>query len=230
MKEADLYLPVKSFLEQQGYEVKGEVRDCDVVAIRGAESPVVVELKLALNLNLILQAVARLSLTDKVYICVPKSAPLLKSKQKHVLRLLRRLGLGLITVSERQFVDAVLDPAPYQPRKSTIRKERLLSEFAQRVGDPNRGGAHTRSGLVTAYRQRAIRIATLLARNGPSKAAAIAAELNEPKARAILYRDVYGWFDRIERGIYALSPRGITELQTWKENQEGDQKENQEMK
>lgn len=220
MKEADLYLPIKGFLEQQDYEVKGEVRDCDIVAVRGTESPVVVELKLTLNLNLILQAVARLSLTDKVYIGVPKSAPLLKTKRKHVLKLLRSLGLGLITVSQSQLVDAVIDPAPYQPRKSSLRKERLLREFAKRVGDPNQGGSHTRSGLMTAYRQRAIRIATLLERNGPSKAAAIATELDEPNSRAILYRDVYGWFDRIERGIYALSPRGIKELVSWKEDQD----------
>ena len=116
MKEADLYLPIKGFLEQQDYEAKGEVRDCDIVAVRGTESPVVVELKLILNLNLILQAAARLSLTDKVYIGVPKSAPLLKTKRTHVLKLLRRLGLGLITVNQSQLVDAVLDPAPYQPR------------------------------------------------------------------------------------------------------------------
>ena len=32
--EADLYLPVKLFLEGQGYDVKGEVRGCDVVALR----------------------------------------------------------------------------------------------------------------------------------------------------------------------------------------------------
>jgi hypothetical protein len=53
-----------------------------------------------------------------------------------------------------------------------------------------------------------------------SKAAAIATELDEPKSRAILYRDVYGWFDRIERGIYALSPRGVKEIETWKEDRD----------
>ena len=46
MKESDLYLPLKRFLESQNYEVKGEVQDCDVVAVRGEEAPVVVELKL----------------------------------------------------------------------------------------------------------------------------------------------------------------------------------------
>ena len=30
--EADLYAPVKAYLEAQGYEVKSEVRGCDLVA------------------------------------------------------------------------------------------------------------------------------------------------------------------------------------------------------
>ena len=43
MKESELYLPVKRFLESQDYEVKGEVQDCDVLAVRDSEPPVVVE-------------------------------------------------------------------------------------------------------------------------------------------------------------------------------------------
>ena len=33
--EVALYLPVKAFLERQGYVVRGEVRGCDLVACRG---------------------------------------------------------------------------------------------------------------------------------------------------------------------------------------------------
>ena len=59
--EVDLYEPVKRFLEGLGYEAKGEVRGCDVVAVRlnadgGAEAPIVVELKLAFTLCFVLQA------------------------------------------------------------------------------------------------------------------------------------------------------------------------------
>ena len=50
MRETDLYPPVKAFLEAQGYTVKGEVEGCDVVALRGDEPPVVVELKTAFSL------------------------------------------------------------------------------------------------------------------------------------------------------------------------------------
>jgi hypothetical protein len=47
-REEDLYAPVKRFLEGLGYEAKGEVRGCDVLAVRpggGADPPVVVELR-----------------------------------------------------------------------------------------------------------------------------------------------------------------------------------------
>ena len=43
--EAELYGPVKAFLEDRGYEVKGEIGPCDLVAVRGDEAPVIVELK-----------------------------------------------------------------------------------------------------------------------------------------------------------------------------------------
>ena len=32
MREADLYAPVKAYLEAQGYEVKAEIGDCDLLA------------------------------------------------------------------------------------------------------------------------------------------------------------------------------------------------------
>lgn len=71
MKESDLYLPLKQYLESQNYEVKGEVCDCDVVAIRGDEPPVIVELKLTLNLDVLLQGVDRLALSSLIYVGIP---------------------------------------------------------------------------------------------------------------------------------------------------------------
>ncbi len=69
-RETDLYPPVKSFLEDQGYVVKAEVGAADVVAIRGEEPPVVVELKLGFSLALFHQCVARLKVSDDVYLAV----------------------------------------------------------------------------------------------------------------------------------------------------------------
>ncbi len=218
MKETALYPPLKRFLEGQGYTVKGEVGPCDVVAVRDGEPPVVVELKRTLNLELVLQAVDRLSLTDTVYLGVPEDAPALRrGKRKRVLRLLRLLGFGVVTISVApERVSVLLDPGPYGgPRISKARQQRLLGEFARRVGDPVAGGSDRRRGLLTAYRQRALAIARHLAEHGPTKAAVVAGAVEDPKAREVLYRDVYGWFERVDRGIYALTPKGRTELSGW---------------
>jgi len=223
MKESDLYLPLKRFLESQNYDVKGEVQDCDVLAVRAGkndlpETPVVVELKLSLNIEVILQAVDRLALTPKVYIGIPRKTKIFAKRRKRIVKLLRMLGLGLIVIDPKLStgaVDIVLDPGDYTPRKSKRRTERLLGEFMKRVGDPNLGGSAKRKGVMTAYRQRALAIARFLEEQGPTKASAVSASLGDPKARAIMYRDVYGWFDRVSLGMYELSPRGREEILLW---------------
>ena len=201
--ESDLYAPVKTLLEGQGYVVKGEVRGCDVVAVRAKEPPVVVELKRTFGLGLVLQGVDRLALTDLVYLAVgqwPK-------QMKNVKKLCRRLGLGFIVVAKDK-ADVVLDPVPYTPRQNKRKAGRLLGEHARRVGDPNLGGQAMRAPLMTAYRQEALRCAELLAANGPMKVAALRAACDAPKAAQILQQDVYGWFERVERGVYAITPKG----------------------
>ena len=220
MKESDLYLPLKRFLESQNYEVKGEVHDCDALAVRGKETPVVVELKLSLNLDVVLQAVERLSLTPKVYIGIPKQCKILNRRRRHIIKLLRMLGLGLVVIDldqETSSVKVLIDPGEYRPRKSKHRQERLLGEFIKRVGDPNLGGIEKRKGIMTAYRQQALAIARFLQKQGPTKASHITRTLREPKARGIMYRDVYGWFERVSLGVYELSPRGKREIPLWRE-------------
>ena len=34
LRESDLYGPVRDYLENLGYQVKGEVKDCDIAALR----------------------------------------------------------------------------------------------------------------------------------------------------------------------------------------------------
>ena len=217
MAEVDLYDPIKRFLEAQGYEVKGEVGPCDIVAVRGDEGPVVVELKEQLNLALILQAVDRLSASDAVYMAFRigkgRSASW-RSRRKQVTSLLRRLGLGLLTVSARGNVVPVLDPAPYRPRPNAGRRERLLKEFAERVGDPEAGGSASRQRL-TAYRQDALRCARELAEKGVLKVSAVREHTEVERAGPIMRDNHYGWFDRVKTGYYELSPKGHQDLGQW---------------
>jgi hypothetical protein len=218
IKETDLYPGVKRFLKNQGYTVKSEIEDCDILAVRGDEDPVIVELKTTLGLGVLLQAVQRKAISDKVYVAVPYDCAPMRTQYKPIIKLLRMLGLGLLCVhlkSKPAIAEALLDPGPYHPRKSKARKELLLREFAQRVGDPNQGGSNRRGGIMTAYRQKALRIARYLRDEGPTKAAVAAKAVNEPKTRNILYDNVYGWFDRIDTGIYDLSPEGKKETPAW---------------
>jgi hypothetical protein len=220
--EAALYSPVKQFLERQGYEVKGEVRGCDLVARRGDEPPVIVELKLRFNLALVLQGIDRLALTERVYLAVPRpqrrtrGGPLAPERPE-VRKLCRRLGLGLMLVGlTRKTVEILEEPVPYRPRRAKLRVLRLLDEFSRRVGDANVGGA-VGIPLVTAYRQDALRCARVLSLGGPMRVGALRTAAEVPRAARILQRNVYGWFDRIERGTYRLTPDGDQALSRFAE-------------
>lgn len=209
VKETDLYAPIKRLLEGQGYVVKGEVGAADVVACRGDEDPLIVELKTGFSLSLFHQAIERQAISDVVYIAVPRGSgrPFQKSLANN-MTLARRLGIGLITVRLKNgLVETHADPAPYRPRKSKRKRARLLKEFAKRVGDPNTGGA-TRKGLMTAYRQDALRCVGVLYERGPTKAAEVAKATGVEKARRLMADDHYGWFERAAPGIYRLTPNG----------------------
>jgi len=222
--EEDLYAPVKAFFEGQGYEVKSEVRGCDLVAQRAGEPTVIVELKIGFTLPLVLQGIDRLALSDHVYLAVavaarPAPNSLWRRERRGILKLCRRLGLGLLAVHEPAgqnlpLVEPLLDPLPYRPRPNKRRQGLLLKEFAHRVGDPNVGGT-TKRPIVTAYRQAALRCAAHLGQNGATKAAEVARATDVANAAAILQRDVYGWFGRVKRGIYELSPKGEAALETY---------------
>jgi len=219
MQEADLYPPLKSYLEQQGYAVKSEILNCDVVALREDEVAVIIELKLSLNLTILLQAVDRLKISNTIYIGVPKGLAVLKKRRKQIIKLMRILGLGLIVIDPKAKignVDVMCDPGEYKPRQVKKQTRRLLKEFQERVGDPNRGGSSMQRGIMTAYRQKALAIAQYLLEHGETKAAVVAKALEEPKTRSILYANVYGWFERLGQGRYTISPRGKTEIPTWK--------------
>lgn len=211
MKEADLYPALKAYLEGQGYVVKGEVGACDILARRGQEPAVVVEMKLSFSLALVMQGVARQALFDDVYLAVPVTEKGWKLRYKDIVALCRRLGLGLLAVKAGR-VEAHLDPGPYSPRKNTVRAGRLLREFERRVGDPNLGGT-TGIKRVTAYRQDALRC-LLAMQAGAVKPAVIAKAARVARAGDILRADHYGWFERISVGVYALTPQGQAAIVT----------------
>ncbi|WP_171235996.1 DUF2161 domain-containing phosphodiesterase [Ruegeria sp. HKCCA6837] len=214
-REQDLYPPIKALLERQGYTVKGEVGAADVVAVREGENPVIVELKLRFTLSLFHQAITRLKLTDQVYIAVSKpTGRSARRALKDNLALCRRLGLGLITVRADETVEVQCDPGPYAPRKNKSKATRLLREFDRLEGDPNAGGA-TRHGIVTAYRQDALKCAAYLAEYGPTKGAEVAKSVGVSVATRLMRENHYGWFEKVEKGVYGLTAQGSEGLKHW---------------
>jgi hypothetical protein len=212
--ESSLYLPVKRFLEKLGFEVKGEVCGCDLVALDGKEPAAVVvgELKLTFTLELVLQAVDRFPACDEIWLAVRASRRGRgREHDPRVRKLCRLLGLGLLSVLARGKVDVVVEPGPWRPRRDAKRRSRLVSEHRRRLGDPALGGS-TRQPIMTAYRQQALACAAALAR-APARPRDLRSDA--PNAAKILQRNVYGWFVRIERGIYTLTDPGRAALVRW---------------
>jgi hypothetical protein len=212
--ETALYLPVKRFLEKLGFAVKGEVGGCDVVALKGEDPPIVVigELKLAFNLELVLQAVDRAPACDEIWLAARMSARGKgRENDARYRNLCRRLGFGMLGITARGDVEVLVKPPTAGPRRDLKKRSRLVAEHRRRQGDPVLGGS-TRAPIMTAYRQQALACASALS-DGPRRVRDLKPDI--PDAPKILMHNVYGWFDRAERGVYVLTEAGRAALKRW---------------
>lgn len=212
--ETALYLPVKAFLEARGYEVKGEVGGCDLVALKDDDPPLVVigELKMSFTLELVLQAVDRAAACDEVWIAARVSGRGKgRESDARFRNLCRRLGFGMLGVTDAGGVDLIVSPDAPMPRRNPQRRSRLVREHQRRRGDPVKGGG-SRQPIMTAYRQAALACAAAM-RKGAVRPRDLRAA--SPDAATILQRNVYGWFNRIERGRYELTEAGQQALERW---------------
>lgn len=213
-KETDLYLPIRAFLEEEGYQVQAEVKHCDIAAVKEGQL-VVVELKKAFNLKLVYQALERQSLTEEVFVAIPRPEKGQREKAwKDMLRLLKRLELGLLTValdSPMQTVDVVLEPSDSLARKNRRKREQVQAEIEGRRLDVNIGGM-TRRKIITAFREKSIRLACLLEREGQVSTASLR-ERGMEEYIGICTKNYDKWFQRVEKGVYALSEKGREALE-----------------
>lgn len=218
--EVDLYEPLASFLEKQGYTVHAEVNGLDIVARRGEEL-VAVELKRQFGVRLLAQAADRQRVVDSVYVALPAPEHIGRNGQWRKNRhLLKRLELGLIWVHFRKSgtkVEIAFHPQPYTGRRSPKRRRSLIREMDGRSGNYNRGGSATGRPVITAYREKAVFIACCLSERGPSSPRALRDMGTGDKTQSILARNVYGWFERIDRGVYALHESGRMALERYPE-------------
>jgi len=211
--ETSLYAPVKQFLENLGFHVKGEIGGCDLVGIAEGSPPVVVigELKLTFNLDLVLQGVDGADVCDEVWLAVRASRRSGRERDARVRKLCRRLGFGLLAVSGAGAVDIIAKPEGVMPRRNLRRRSRVVEEHRRRRGDPMPGGG-ARAPIMTAYRQQALACAAKV-RLGLQRPRDLKRMI--PDAPKILNRNVYGWFKRTARGVYALTEAGQAALQKW---------------
>lgn len=208
LKETDLYPPLKIWLEKAGYTVRGEVAGCDVAASKGDEL-ILIEIKKSINLDLLLQVVARQITGAAVYAAVP--APLTVDKRWRALnRLLKRLEVGLILIyinSAQPRVELAFHPIRLAPTKRLRAASAILTEISGRSLDLNLGGS-VRQKLMTAYREEALAVAVALRGLGPSAPKNVKKAGTSDKTGRILLDNHYGWFERLGPGLYQLSDSG----------------------
>jgi hypothetical protein len=231
LRETELYGPLRDYLEAQGYSVRSEVRGCDVVAERDGEI-IVLELKRSLSVSLLVQAADRQRAFSSVYVVLPHPGARARSRAwRSACRLLKRMELGLVLVDlgavdgrgsgspgevqdRKPSVEAVFHPLPAPKRSRKDVRRAVLTELHGRSIDLNEGGS-TRRSIVTAYRENAVQIACCLAVNGPSSPSALRNWGTGRKTPSILSSNFYGWFERVARGVYALTEKGREELQEY---------------
>jgi hypothetical protein len=203
--EYELFLPIKTLLKRQGFHVQGEVQSLDILAIKDNET-IAVELKLAVNLKLIYQAVDRLKIADYVYVALPHQV--IQAQQQYhqyFLGLLRKLEIGLISVQgDQAFV--VLEAKSFLPEQSQKRnlkrRASLIKEFLGRGDSEQTGGVQGKR--MTAYRLRVMKLHQAMQPQTLYTAKQLKQLTGVEDAYAILHHNYYGWFKKVKRGHYAL--------------------------
>lgn len=218
LQEKDLYKPIQRYFSREGYDVHGEVKDCDMVAVKGEELAII-ELKLTLSVDLLIQAAKRQRITNQVYVAIPKPKYRLNSRRwADKCHFIRRLELGLIVVSpsgKGLKADLIFHPSPFHSKKSRGKSKgkraAILKEISGRSADFNIGGSN-RTKIMTAYKENCIQIACFLRESGPLSPKALHQMGSGDKTSSILTKNYYGWFDRIKRGTYCLSDQGAKDI------------------
>lgn len=221
--EVDLYKPIQKYFLHEDYQVYGEVNDCDIAAVKDDEL-VIIELKLTLSVDLLIQAAKRQRLTDQVYIAIPRPKGRLNSKQwRDKCHLVKRLELGLILVSfqgNRANAEILFHPTPFNRRQSKGQNKRkrqvLMKEMEGRSANYNVGGCN-RTKIMTAYKENCIQIACYLEHFGSLSPKALKEKGTGSKTSSILTKNYYGWFERVKRGIYVISEKGKEEVNEYQE-------------
>lgn len=227
--EKDLFEPIKEYFEKYGYVCDGEVMDIDLYMEKKVSETVdftlesvAVELKQVLDFKAVQQAALRQKITDHVFIGIFRPKDLNSHAFKDKLYLLKRLGIGLIVVSERTgTVEIVLEPVVSELSSFQLRNQgkraALANEFQRRKVKSNTGGVH-HARLLTAYRENALLVLDALMELGGEASPKMIKEISGvPNTASILRKNYYGWFTHAKSGVYKVGEPGLDALEEFTE-------------
>ena len=208
-----MYEPIRQLLIGFGFIVRGEVKNCDIAAIRG-EDLWIVEMKLSANLTLLYQAIERKAITEHVFIAIPRPKNSRNKNFTSLKKIIAKLELGLILVSLDSPVPlAEITIHPSASKKTNPKKSEIIRrEILGRSSDS--AGGTVKTGISTAYREKCIKIACLLEAKGELNSRELLKLGCEKDTSAVLRNNHYGWFAKTGSGKYALSEIGSGYLHT----------------
>lgn len=220
IKESDLYLPIKAFFIGNGYSVNGEVSNVDIV-ISKDDDLIAIEMKTSFNLKLLHQAVDRQKIFDSVYVAIPKPKQSFKNRRyNEIIHLLKRLEVGLITVTflkSGPIVKVEHHPIEFMKKRNNKKRNSIINEINNRSGVIDNIGGTTRTKNMTAYKERSLYLACLLGHFGESSPKFLKTFGADTSSSNIMNSNFYGWFERIDRGVYRLSSGGYAAIQEYNE-------------
>jgi hypothetical protein len=202
--ESDLYPSVKKLLEDMGYKVKGEVQSCDIAAVKG-DDVVLCELKKSFNLKLVYQLMDRKNITPLVYAVIPTPKSFRAKSTVSMLNLIKKLGVGLITVSpltmRAEIVHEPDDGCGRATKKRVRIRKKIVNEVDKRVSD-NNGGVN-KTELMTLYKESSLAALCYLEQNESLKTRYLKNEI-----ASAVKSNFYGWFEKTGRAEYEMTELG----------------------
>lgn len=210
--EADMYAPVKKYFEEQGYTLRSEVMGIDATAVKG-DTMLLLEFKKSFNMTLLYQAIDRQKISKNVYVVIPRPKKRGGNLQsiKHIAG---KLELGLVTVdmeAKEKHVEVIIEPKAAKTLDNR-RSRRVLNEAQNRRFDLNNGGS-VNVKLLTAFRERNIKIACTLYKQGELSVRELKSYGCDKNTGSILRRNFYGWFYMVRKGVYFLTDDGFKEIE-----------------
>ena len=200
--ETDLYLPVQRFFSELGFKVDAEVRDCDIVASKD-DIVVICELKRGFTIELVYQLVNRKKMTPYVYAVIPRPKNMRSAAFKKKLDILRALECGLLVVlNSTKRVDVVLEPKGEDTKKKQEYRKGIVKEVSVRKMSLNLGG-QSRRKIVTAHKESLIAALCYIEKYGTIKTREC-----KDNIKAVLQRNHYDFFVRVDKGVYTPNERG----------------------